>query len=784
MTPIHLRALAATALLLQGFSAVAQPLPFDMSPERLEGTDPATPLPPAAVTPQAGARPEGQQQIEAPTGDRRFILPFRSLALGGEYDRRAWNVYLTAEQAAAAASVTLAYQNAIVVAPESSELVLVINNTRIGQERINSPNGDKAVRWDLPAGLLKPGSNNFDIVVNQRHRTDCTLESTYELWTEIDGAGSHLNFSRPPDPPTSATEMVRAIGVDEEGLTHFDMIVPSLSAGEALSPLLQVTQGLAVIGGMPNPQFTFRRTLSGPASGAGHLAVLIGTAAELASLVPDLPPAAQTGPVIAVMPLGSNRAPAIVIAGPTWTALLDAVGSFLAPIVPDIESPRIRREFIATDRWASPNAAFMFGGETLSFAQLGLHTTEFTGRRYRTAFDVAVPSDFYAGGYGEAIIRLDAAHGDLVSGSSRINIFVNGSIASTVPVTREGGGILKHEPIRVTLRHFRPGTNHIVIEAVAVSRADAACLPGTAAASQARFALFDTSTFSMPRFARIGQTPNLSALSGTGFPYSRQRQPASIFMARMDADMFSAAANFLGKVAQVSGAPIALEPVFATSMIGSRDAIFIGEAGQLPASVMSQLNLDPRLASGWRLAPGAGQPGENAGVTLDAWRDRVEDGFLQRNIDIARAWVREKLNMPTGALRLFPETEDPFDPPPESDLLVAQAHRPGEGIWTVLVAPTAQELRLASAELAQQDLWQQVSGRVSTYTRSTREVATVEALRQSFRETIEPSLDNYRLIAANWLSSNLISYALVLIVVSCLLGLTTAAILPWMGRRR
>lgn len=784
MTPLPLPALAATALLLQTLAAVAQPLPFDMSPERPAATDLAPVLPPTGAAPEPGASPEGKQQIEAPAGDRRFILPFQSLTLGGEYNRRTWNVYLTADQAAAAASVTLAYQNAIVVAPEASELVLVINNTRIGQERINSPNGDKAVRWDVPAGLLKPGINNFDVVVNQRHRTDCNVESTYELWTEIDGAGSHLNFSRLPDPPKSATEAVRAIGVDHEGITHFDMIVPSLSAGQALSPLLQFTQGLAVISGMPNPQFTFRQTLSGPASGAGRLAVLIGTAAELASLVPGLPPEAKTGPITAVMPLGSNRAPAIVIAGPTWTALLGAVGSFLAPIIPDIESPRIRREFIATDRWTSPNPVFMFGGETLSFAQLGVQTTEFTGRRYRTGFNVAVPSDFYSGAYGEAIIRLDAAYGDLVSGSSRINIFVNGSIASTVPVTREGVGILKDVPIRVTLRHFRPGTNHIEIEAVSVSKADEACLPGTAASSQARFALFDTSSFSMPRFARIGQTPSLSALSGTGYPYSRQRQPASIFIARMDADMFSAAANFLGKVAQVSGAPIALEPVFATSMIGNRDAIFIGEAGQLPASVMSQLNLDPRLASGWRIAPRAGQPGENTDVTLDAWRDRVEDGFLQRNIDVARGWVREKLNMPTDALRLFPATEDPFVAPPKSDFLVAQGHGRGEGIWTVLVAPTAQELRLASAELARQEIWQQVRGRVSTYTRSTQEVAVAEALRQSFRETIEPSLDNYRLVAANWLSSNLISYALVLIVVSCLLGLTTAAILPWMGRRR
>ena len=39
---------------------------------------------------------------------------------------------------------------------------------------------------DLPPGVLKAGGNMVRFAANQRHRTDCTVESTFELWTDID----------------------------------------------------------------------------------------------------------------------------------------------------------------------------------------------------------------------------------------------------------------------------------------------------------------------------------------------------------------------------------------------------------------------------------------------------------------------------------------------------------------------------------------------------------------------------------------------------------------------
>ncbi|MCO5734159.1 cellulose biosynthesis cyclic di-GMP-binding regulatory protein BcsB [Rhizobium sp. SSA_523] len=715
-------------------------------------------------------------------GQRRYLIPSESVALSGEYSRRAWSFYLTSEQAKASSSLHLAYQNAIVVAPEASTLSLFINNRRVGEEKISAPTGVRSVRWVIPAGLLRPGSNDIELLANQRHRTDCDIRSTYDLWTEIDSAETYLQFAPDIASANSAVEAVNALGADAEGLTHFQMVVPSIGPIEELSPLLKLSQGLSVMSGMPNPQFSFQQGLPQQVATPGRLTIAIGTAAKLQTVVPAMPPGAETGPVSAVTRAADGKSSLLVFTGPTWAAVSSAIDAFLAPVT---RPPSLRRDSMSNERWVRPNAPFVFGGERLSFAQLGIPTSEFAGRRFRVGFDVAVPSDFYAGAYGEATLYLDAAYGASVAAGSHIDVYVNGNIASTVPVTEEGGGILRQSPIRITMRHLRPGINHIELEAILLSKADSACVPGSNASADARFALFDTSTFHMPDYARIGQTPNLSALSGTGFPYSRQQASTALFMDRIDADMLSAAANFFGKTAQISGAPIPIEPVSAANAVGGRNAIYIGSAGQLPTNVLSQLNLDPDLAAGWTPA-NAEDPAEGAGTaSMEAWRNRLQGGYISQSAATFQEWLQAKLDFSEGALRFLPGKEVVFRPDEDDDLLLAQGTGVnGAGIWTVLTAPNSQELRLSTSKLVQDSIWQQIEGRVFSYARATNEVSVQEARMLSFLPPINRTLQNYRLIAANWLSSNLLSYALAIVLASCLLGATTATLLRWLGRRR
>ncbi len=90
---------------------------------------------------------------------RRYILPFTELSLSGEMDQRQWTIYMTPQQADAARALTVAYQNAVVVAPESSSLEIAINNVPLEQRSIASPDAEGNLSITIPPGLLQGGAN-------------------------------------------------------------------------------------------------------------------------------------------------------------------------------------------------------------------------------------------------------------------------------------------------------------------------------------------------------------------------------------------------------------------------------------------------------------------------------------------------------------------------------------------------------------------------------------------------------------------------------------------------
>ncbi len=803
-----MRKLFAASLLLACTSvlAYAQISPFDMSGERPAGappvkprlTLPAQPAPaPVPVVPQTAAPPPPSAPAQTPAapppvvrpvapapqaGDvRRFVVPFSELGLTGEYDRRSWSVYLTTEQAAAKARFTFTYQNAVVVAPEASQLTVFINNRAIGEQQIGSPDSPSAVSFDVPPGLLQPGANLITFEASQRHRTDCSIDSTYELWSNIDPAGTYLSFAGGDAGRLSGTDAIRAVGVDGSGKTEFELVVPAMEQPGTTRPLLRLAQGLSLLSGMPNQVFAFS-TGTLPSGGPGRMAVLVGTAAELRPIFPGLPQGAESAPLAAFVTDPRSGSPVLLISGPSWPAVSAAIDTIVSPTD---RAPEIRRDVLTTQRWSAPDAPLLFGDTRIALSQLGIRTVDFSGRRFRTGFNIAVPADFYANAYGEAQILLDAAYSSKVLPGSHIDVYVNGNIASTVPIATTSGGIFRQLPIRVTMRHFKPGLNSIAIEAVLTTQEDAACAPGATASQTPRFALFDTSEFHMPDFARVGQRPNLAAMAGTAYPYGRNPEPTPLFVDRTDADTLSAAATLLGQLAIMAGHPIAIETVASPGVIGDRNAIFIGSISQMPATALAQVNVATASQASWRPASEP-QPTEiDNRQALEEWRSRIAGGALQGRIAAFREWLRRNFDITGSSLQFIPNAEQVFTPSNAATLMIAQGKSPdGGGAWTVVTSPSAKDLREGLNALTAQMNWPQISGHITTYSSRTGKIESVPVTRFDFVPTAGLSIANYRLIAANWLSTNILSYSFLLVVLSLLIGLVTSRMLSRLGRSK
>ncbi|MCR5856017.1 cellulose biosynthesis cyclic di-GMP-binding regulatory protein BcsB [Mesorhizobium sp. J428] len=772
-----MRAVLVAALMLAFASgAPAQEnAPFDMSPER---PTPSAPADDPAVRPdEEAAPPPAQPEAPAePARFRRFLLPDAKLTLAGEQARSTWAIYLSPRQAASPATLTFGYQNAVVVAPESSKLSLVVNGTAIHEEQVSAPDGVVSREVAIPAGVLRAGRNEIGFSARHRHRTDCTIESTYELWTEIAASGTYLSFEDPAAAELATAEELSAVGGDAAGKVRVAIVAPALARLDIANDLMRLSQALARH--INTPDIEISVSSRPPGQSAADLVVLLGTAEELSSFGYALP--AIEGAFSAFAPPSEGQAPVYLVSGrdrAQWSAALD---SLAAPVDRSLD---VQRDVFVTEAWRTPNAPMIFAGKQVPFADMGLRSEQFSGRRYTAEFEFGVPADFYAEAYGEARILLDAAYSDQVEPGSLINVYVNGSVAASMPITATQGAVLNRFPINFTMQHIQPGLNRIVLEADLRTAADEVCSPGTAANDTPRFALFDTSRFDMPTFARIAQRPNLSALSGTSFPYGRSADPIAVMVDRTTDDGLSGLATLLARMARSAGRILPIEFVASQDGLGMRNAIIMGGAADIPQQILQQVGVSVESDADWE-AGASGSPAP-AGPTLDEWRKQVTGSWFGSTWRDFREWLQRTFNITSDMLRFAPEEEGAYVPPPTSGLVVAQSSNPaGSGTWTVIVAPDAAALRANLVAFTDLRNWDELSGHITSFNPATREVDTVPVGQFEFVETVPPSIWNYRLIAANWLSANILSYSLALILACVVLGATTTFLLSRLGRRR
>lgn len=100
----------------------------------------------------------------------------------------------------------------------------------------------------------------------------------------------------------------------------------------------------------------------------------------------------------------------------------------------------------------------------------------------------------------------------------------------------------------------------------------------------------------------------------------------------------------------------------------------------------------------------------------------------------------------------------------------------------MITAPDEAQLAEAAQNIVALETWRQLSDALTIFS-ADGTINTIETTGGKFFQTVPPSLGNYRLIVANWLSSHILSYSAILIVACALLGAATAALLSRLGRR-
>ena len=732
-------------------------MPFDMSPELYLRDTPAAPAIVEETQPSVLEQPQAPAQAL-----QRHLLPQTGVRFEGEVGSRAFNFYLTAEQASAPAQLDLSVLNAIVVAPEYSRLAVEINGTQLAATPISFATGPASVAMDVPEGVLVPGQNRILLHADQRHRTDCSINSTYELWTEIYAAQTVLSFEGEGLGEITALEDLPAIGLNENGETVIRLLVPQLETAEARAAALRLVQHLALAVKAPAVKIELIDTLDAAPDG-GVLTAILATADALPGPVADFAGQARGGPVAGMMD-AREFTHTLLISGPDWSSVEIAIGSIGTHVQQadgDLMGLRVDLPY---------SVPMITGAATVPLSQLGVETVEFNGRRFHSEVRFALPDDFYANMYSEAELVLDAAYTAAVQPGSQLEIYVNGQIATVAPILRMDGGTLRDARLRIPMTNFRPGINEMHVETILQTGEDQACPPGLSGRASPRFLFSAASQLSFPDFARIAQYPDLRALSGTGAPYAGAGEVPLVLAD--DAASLEAAMMLLSRLAISSGQVIEPRVVDPEALDPTSHALIVGPMPSLPSGL---------LARGRVAEPVDGlQHQDTDEDPLERWRQAAGDGS-RTIVETMRDGIADWLGLAPENFWLLRRTDGAYLPQSSNAVVLSQAHQPEGGVWTTLTIPDPDAFTAATARLTSHDTWEQVAGKVSAVGAEDAAVLVVRPRNVSLVPTQPFSLANFRLIAANWLSTNVLGYALVLAIGAILVTVATSLLL---GTRR
>ena len=803
---IHIAAMAALAVAaLPVASGRAQTLAGMLAPDLAIAPTPGANLgkPPAPGDP---TRPPPSlkgipiHHLAADAGQLRFE---------GETLSRAWPVYVTPAEAKTRARFRLAYTNAVSVNPELSTLTIAINDVVVGQEKIMAPGDPGIVDVDVPEGLLVTGYNAVRITANQRHRVDCSMNATYELWTAVHGPATGLVF---PDLQDTVIEPVDlpAVIADQDGAKHIRIVLPRAADPTSIDRALRAAQAVALRGAFV---VSIVDVAEEPGEASG-VAVIAGTFADLRARGLGAYIKEDSGATLSAGPRPGHTN--IVLTGATLADVDRAIDDFAQadPGEKPAGSPAGLGLAAVVDGARVPIDA------SVTLKQLEATSTEFTGRLFRSGLDIVLPPDFYAADYGRATLRIDAGYAAGLDRKSQIIVRVNGRDASSLPLPDPRGDIFRKRPITLSLADLRPGYNHVSIEAELTNAADQACDPTRLDESAKRFVLLEQSQLSMPRVARIAHLPNLATTVASGFPYAGRREPARLLLARPDAATIAAAGTFLTRMAVSAGHILDTTLVTRPADLEGASALIFGAIDELPPDLVDHMGLDGAgLRRAWAAAkapktvapdtmlrPQAQAPAQTqtvaaaiaappvaatvapprysrGGDLYDQWSNDMKaekSGFDP--LSAASTWIEGffgGVKLRTPFLRLEDQT---FVPPPAARLIVAQHAAPRGGeTWTLVTGATSETLARDVAKFVAPTIWRQIDGPAAAFDSSTGMLTLAPPVQGYFLGTADFSPTNLRLIAAGWFSSNLEYYVLALFLLCCLTGALTAYILRFYG---
>jgi hypothetical protein len=702
------------------------------------------------------------------------LVPFEQALpayhLSGEDAVARLSFNLAADQAASGGQLALSYRNAVSVLPDTSAMDIEVNGKAAGTFRIASPNGFKSETLAIGADFLKPGRNQVVLRARQFHRVDCSLEATYELWSELDPSVS--GFVATGRHGFRSFDDLLTVARTDANVTDIRLILPQAATAEMLNDAAPVLQTLALFMNRDDLAVTVGEK---PGIGPGIDLYVSSDKTRAQARGAD----GQAAPYgFSVRDAGSDGRAVVSLRGATRaemsSQLLQAIQG---PLKESLDSGIFSRQ---------SGTIIADASTTFTLADTGYETRVFSGRLSRTGFNMVMPADFYPADYATIGLKLSAATSPGLKRTAQLLVRVNDRVVTSYPFRNTAGEQFDGKLIELPLRAFRPGNNKVELLAELPVDADETCAPEARDDATPRFILLQDTRIEIPALARIGRLPDIGALAGTAYPYADGR-PFDILVERPDAQSAGAALTILSRLALA-----ARNPLNADIRLGTANP-----AGDRNALVITTQNAFAELGSAGKSAfpADAFQPMAASAADVDLIRTATIGGSVfaaspaQNNDDDSTALLdafRKSTTRPQDTLSVTSKFQDWFSgagarfgnwlnyqdgsgstaklKPGHSLLTLTQTPSPsGDAVWTVVHAGSPADIALGVRRLVEPAVWQGLNGGSAEIETASLAVNTVPAGSHFIAGMTDQSPSNMRRLAAAWFSDNFQFYVLLIV---------------------
>ena len=755
----------------------------------------------------------------------------RGLRMSGETASIEWPVNIARQQLGGQVTMRVGYKNAVSVMPEASSLTLEVNGAHIASRAIQSPDRSRVLNFPVPSHLLVPGYNSVKLIARQRHRVDCSIRATHELWTDIDPAKTGLVFAK-GNSNLNTLDAISSIARNKAGQVKMRLLSGDLQDADQIARAMLMSQHVSIYADFESPLVEFSGQ---PGQGAG-LDIFTGSMRELRKIAPEYAKRVRSDGSLQVIANDGDERVALIFITSELTNDSDHL-RFKA---------QLKQLFPKRKQLGSVHglrAANMLSnnkvreGQAVPFAHLGLDSEEFDGRLYRRSFQVNLPSDYFAADYNQAEIHLATGYAAGLDRGNKFVVRVNGATATGFALSKPNGHIFHDKMLRVPLSSFKPGVNMVELEDKLAGGQDEHCDPKAQIEGKKRFVISGKSWIKFPKLARLARLPDLSGTMSAGFPYviAGKAQPTTVAVPRPSYAALSAAAGFANKIALNAGVPLDFRLRYGSVPDSSENAIVVGTFGELPRRIAADIKgIDHKaFETAWQTDLTADQNRQiallglkndgygidmtsTAGINsvnvpapnfdaqaaadqaarLDAFSKNAQSedplvAWSNGSFEERAASEQHALSFTGHVSNLFAAvlggsktevSQTPVITNPNSDILISQKLSPAsdKGVWTVLTARNDQAFTSGMTMLAKPAIASKVKGETATINGVDRTV-TSTVTEQDYVQVRDFSLRNSHLIVAGWFSNNHLIYSFLMLLALLGFGVVSTRVLKSVG---